>query len=593
MRSNLFRTFIFFAILVGATGFQRVWSGTLSDTTLLLSYPYPQFSNNAPVAGERIRVRWVLGIHPDGCIPEFETGVTKTVNDSSVNYIFKYKMLSETNEDIACTGAPIPYGPTFYVGPFEAGYKYRIFVDTLLIREFSLSEQRLPYAVISPSSPRIGDAVSVQWVLGEDSVNCVPQYSSSIVSTKVYELLPPLHVFDVTFEEKEVDYVACIPRHTPYGPIFELGVVGAGEYVIYYDNNKVANFSVTPEDTSLREVRIRPERPDEGDTVQVQLILGYGSSSCAPRYTTSHNVTASFYQLSYETTENTDTVCTADYAAFGPKWTFPAIGAGDHVFHFPDGQYYKLSVTKKRVLPDFPYVTIRGSVYEPSNEPIVDTMGSTPPPVATVPQCTVTVVFNNTTIHPYDTMVQTASSTNRLRFIAVTDENGNYAIDSIPVAILIDRMYLAAVKGDKAGYRKLPIELTEEMKIDIPLAEVDQFIDSIAVMIPESSDIISLLRQLGLDKEEAAVTTTARASLLKPSIVPAPGGFRIINPSAQRISIAAYTMNGRSIWKTDAGYLPQGGHLFTMPPNIAQGVVLIHIQGEHFRLSKLLSFRQR
>ena len=570
------------AILVCLIGFLQVYAFTVKDT---LQYPYPVFSNNKPVPGGELDIQWILGMHPDGCVPAYETNTTKTAKDSVISYYLNYReMPIDYVEDPVCDQALTPYGPVFTVGPLASGFDYKIYIDTTLIREFSLEKKEYPYPIVVPSDPHEGDIVEVYWVFGMDTVNCVPQFTSTVTLKSVLESDPPIRTFDVDYVDIDVDYVACIPRPTQFGPVFKLGEVQEGDYVLNFHSVNVARFSVGPRDVKKLEVTATPEQPAEGDTLTLQLILGRGSSSCAPKFIPEFDMNAEdgaySYQLRYSTIENIDSVCTYDFRAYGPKWIFPDIESGYHEFLFEDNRYYKVYVNKKRAIPEFSKATIRGVVREDGI--IYDTLGSDQP--KTVPQCTVTVVFG--------TSVTPESGTLTVHhFSAVTNELGEYTIDGIPSSLLTGLVYLVATKNSTAGYRMLPDELTENMDLSITLGRLETFVESVRTIVPESGDVALLLRELGLEGNSSTVATGSRiAGSLGASVTAVPGGFSLINPSTQKVAIAAYMMNGRKIWGRDAARLSEGSHLFRIP-HTAQGIVLIRVNGEHFRQSKVIILR--
>jgi len=582
-----FRHRISMTVLICMISFLQVHAVMIRDTIDARRYPYPEFSNNIPSAGERISIQWILGIYPNGCVPIYETRITRTVENGVISYYLNYQEVPvDYVVDTICDQVLTPYGPKFIVGPFESGCDYRIYIDTALIREFSFPKTKYPYAIITPPEPKVGDTVSVQWVLGGDTVNCVPQYTSSIITRKVLDVLPPIFDYDVDYREIEVDYFACIQRPTIYGPTFRIGVVEVGTYVISYKNETLARFTVQPKDVESHVIRAMPEQPTEGDTLKLQLVLGRGSSSCAPTFITEFDSTVEgegryLHKLRYTTIENADTVCTMDEREFGPTWTFPGLQPGYHVFLIDDSEYYKVYVGKKRAIPEFSYAKISGTVSEDwqPDDPEDDA-------ARIVPQCTVTVVFNNTISVSPDHLLDIGEAvppSQVICYTAVTDAGGHYEIDSIPSALLTDRAYLVARKNGMAGFQVLPDELTEKMYLTIVVNSLETFIDSIQMIVPEPSEVVSLLRELGLEKE-MSVTTEKAAGVVRASVTAAPGGFYLVNPSVQKITVAAFSINGRMLWSSNAGSLEKGAHRFRL--------VLIRVRGETFQQSKVLSLRR-
>jgi len=480
------------------------------------TYPYAQFSNNSPSAGEKISVRWYIGLYRDACVPSFETSITKKVSDTVVSYYLNFKEIPDDRKGMACAQVLTAYGPKFEIGPFDlTGYTYKIYIDTQLVREFRIDSKKYPYPIVIPKEPRAGDTVSVQWILGEDSVNCVMQYAGTIEGISLLKSNPPIHVVTVNYKETPVEYFACIPRPTLYGPTFDLGKVEGGDYVIYYDTAVVAKFTVTSQGEVPPEVTFLPEQPFEGDSLKLKLILGRGSSSCAPRYITDFERTFEGngvyeYALTYETIQNTNTNCTKDYAPFGPQWIVADVKPGTHIFRYQGNGYYKVFVEKKREIPIVSDVTIKGTVYEinKGSETTDSNLRA-----AVVPKCTVMVVIDNVIAvkkseYFIDSIISSAEKNAgtaptvapKSTFMAVTNESGEYVIGNVPSLLLLNRSYTVASKNGYAGYGVIPAVLTEEIVSNITLYKVEVFVDSVRNILKNTEEVVSLLKQQGLEK---------------------------------------------------------------------------------------------
>jgi hypothetical protein len=567
-------------------------------------YPYVEFSNNFPTEGEKITISWILGIHHDACVPKYETSVAQSVGNGVINLYLNYKELKSSKEEVGCLQVLTSYGPRFEVGPLKANFTYKVYIDSPLVREFRVTPNKYPYPIITPHEPHVGDNVSVQWVLGEDSVNCIMQYAERILNTTLMKSNPPIHTITVDYKEAPVDYFACLPRPTLYGPTFDLGIVEAGEYVIYYDTATVAKFTVTPAGNKPV-FKVVSERPSEGDTLKVQLILGNGSSSCAPRYVPhfdmSQRPTNTYeYKLTYETIQNTNTICTKDYVPFGPEWTFPNLEAGTHIFWYSENDYYKVFVEKKRQVPDFSYVTIKGTVFDNS---LGDKTLEGDICAITVPQCTVMVVLNNIVItkktgYFIDSIIndntKNINDTSSLvaphyTFMAVTDKSGNYTIDSLPASIMINHFYTIAVKNGLIGYGAIPDILREEITSNIGLYRCEAFVDSAKTVFGGSEDIVSLLKQLGIENSSGVKKSDIR-KLAQAIIVSVAGGFELVNPERQKINAAVFTIDGKKIWSRNAGALAEGKYFFDIP-RVSTGIFLIKIRGEKFEQTKMITIK--
>jgi hypothetical protein len=573
-------------------------AGVIIDTSIV--YPKAVFSNEQPSAGEKLAVQWILGMNEDACVPTYETKVLKTINQGVISYQLTYKKLAQPQDFTVCAKAITPFGPTFAIGPFESGYTYRIYIDTVLIREFSIAKKTFPYAKITPGAPRDGDSVSVQWVLGEDTVNCVMQYASELRSISLLKSNPPIHAVAVSFREMPVEYLACLSRPTLYGPIFNIGKVEAGDYVVTCNTETVAKFTVAEKGEVKPVINISPLQPFEGDTMNLKVVLGNGSSSCAPKFTTKFERTMREtdvyeYKLSYETIPNTNTVCTKDCVPFGPEWIFNDLKSGTHVFWYTKNDYYKVFVQKKRQIPDFPYVTIKGTVYDMRKA--VDTTGNDIR-AAIVPGCTVMVVVGDVVAAKktsYLDSINTAEGVPSLQpqiiFKAVTSQTGEYSISNVPSAALLNKSYTIGIKNGFIGYGYLPDVLTENITSNITLYKMEEFVDSVRTFLGGSDEVVSLLKQLGI-KDVSRVVKSTPLRNKKAFVLNVAGGFELINPSQQMVSISAYALNGKRIWNKDATLLPEGKQFIAIP-RIVSGVFLLSIHGEQFEHSEVFTLKNK
>lgn len=561
-------------------------------------YPRALFSTYYPSADEKVTLKWILGVHPNACVPRYETSINKKVSsDGIITHFLNYKEIVEKYDPmVACAQVLTSYGPQFELGVMEAGYVHLIYLNDSLIREFKIAPSRYPYAVVRPAVPGVGDKISVFWVLGEDSVNCVPQYNGKIVSHNIQKTNPPTHVFNVEYEKKEVQYFACVPQVTQYGPQFELGTAELGFYEIYCGEKLVTSFRVGSKETERLVMKATPQQPAEGDTLQLKLVTGYGSSSCAPYYSTHYELISGdsnyfTYKLTYDEIVNDNETCTYDNVEHGPVWLLPNVKSGTYIFQYSENEYYKVYVQQKRQIPDFPSVTIRGRVYDADYpKDLLDTLAS---PGRTVAQCTVAVVIYQRTeakivsgssgeqcesLMPSLIAVDTTVPDRVKPYYAVTDENGDYVIKDVPTSALINSAYTVAYKNGKLGYGSIPLVLSKEIFSNISIYNDEVYLDA-DTMLPLAEDIIVLMRNIG--GEPSDIRRTNQKKSVDVSIIQMKSGFHLINPATQNISMAIYSLNGKRIWKYDSGLLSQGRHYITMP-KVTAGTYLIKISGENF-----------
>jgi hypothetical protein len=570
--------------------------------TIAKEYPYLSVDPSVPIPGKAITLDFILGINPDGCVPKYTTSIETSISKSNPPLIQVYLDYNEVpfdSEGIGCITVLTPYGPSFDIGTAVVG-TYKIYVKNSLITEFKVGDfidttnsVTYPYSVITPQVPKIGDSVSVRLFLGEESSSCVLTYQSKIVSHEIQEKYPPTHIIQVEYEALAVNCydMWCESIKTQYGPKFDLGKVETGTYLVYNKEQLVTKFSVGDTSSSSIPLKFTPEQPVEGDSLSINQILGYGSSSCSPLYTTSYKVVSEgngqfTYELSYVVTDRSkNEVCTADYRAYGPTWVIPSVKAGYYLFNLDKNNYLKVIVNKKQVTPSFTQATIKGVVGFSS---IIDAEMR-----STISQCTVAVVSYQLTTDKRIVSEgcatesdSTSNSENSIKcsiskYIAVTDGNGSFTIKDIPVSELMDNAYIVAVKGDSVGYAVIPSPLKEEMIFDIPVYDYKIVVDT--VKIAESDEIVALFR---------ALSTVVRPDLkgsaktVYPSISTMSDGIQFSIPTAQNISVSAFSMNGKLLWNKDQGVLTAGVHRFHFPK--ASGAVLVKIKGETFVLSRVI-----
>lgn len=435
-----------------------------------------------------------------------------------------------------------------------------IIVDTL---------SKFPCAVVSPSVPDVGESIKLRYILGMYPDGCIPVYKTSISKT-VVESYPQVIKFDLKYEEIPSDRKdkACITVMTPYGPSFDLGIAESGAYEIYINDKIVTQFKVT----SPAPLKFSPENLFEGDSVVVNQILGYGSSSCSPFYKSSYELSIGnddqyTIKLTYSVTDRSDQeVCTADYRPYGPEWKIPPLNAGHYNIYLNNKFYISLTVQSKSITPA--HVSIEGMV---GLGGLIDAMRY--PYVA---QCTVAVItFQKFPSGNLEKLEMT-------RYYGVTDAHGNYTIKNVPVSVLKSNSFIAAVKRDSVGYARLTDQLTERMVINLVIYNRNKTEDS--VLVNDGEEIINIFKTM-----LPALSVNNKVLLIEnqPVITAVPGGFQIVNPVSQALTITAFSMNGKKIWSTSEEKLISGNYKFRIPA-VSSGVVLMNVKGEFGNFSKLL-----
>lgn len=218
-------------------------SPIIADT---LKYPRAVVSPAAPVVGESIKLHYILGMYPDGCVPNYKTDISKTVLESYppiIKFSLKYEEIPSDRKDMGCITVMTAYGPSFDLGRAETG-TYEIYIDSKLVTQFKVTT--LVPLKFSPEKPVEGDSVIISQILGYGSSSCSPLYKS------LYELSlenNDQYTIKLTYTVTErSDQEFCTADYQPYGPEWKIPPLKAGHYNIYLNNKLYSNLTVQKND---------------------------------------------------------------------------------------------------------------------------------------------------------------------------------------------------------------------------------------------------------------------------------------------------------------------------------------------------------
>jgi len=326
---------------------------------------------------------------------------------------------------------------TFRGGGRKMALKPGIFTllcTAVLCAQAEVSEY--PYVSTIPSSPTAGDTVLVSVILGLNNNSCIPTFTDldyELIPSAIM-VFPPAVTMNVSYQAHPPQGTECSPAFTAYGPKYTLPKASAGSYTVKRGDSILGTFSVSANPdknpyTLSGEVFDDPfplERlplPIAGAKVYVQYLADYlaydnenmGGAAIYPDFILDSAITDnegafSIDGLSYGTYE---IIAQAD----GFRSRSVNVGlSGD------------TSITIL-LLSDNAVATVTGIVS------YLDCPGSdmqAPCRSLPIPQCTVQVALNGCASFGTEPMMDRLAPCET--FTAVTDENGGYRIEDIPLS---------------------------------------------------------------------------------------------------------------------------------------------------------------
>lgn len=293
-----------------------------------------------------------------------------------------------------------------------------------------------PYIATVPSSPTQGDTVEVSVILGMNNNSCVPTFSGLDYNliTSDATANPPEMTMYISYTEHPSQGSICSPTLTAYGPKYTLQGASAGTYTVKRGNSTLGSFlvSATPGKdlyTLSGEVLDDPfpqERlplPIAGAKLYIRSPLDY----LAPADKNLEN--AAIYPdliLDSAITDN-EGAFSIDGLSFG---TYEIIAQADG-FRSRSANVGLTGDTSITLLlvPEDAVATVTGTVtyFDCPGGDMQDPCLSLP-----IPQCTVQVALNGCASFGIEPMMDHLAPCET--FIAVTDENGGYRIEDIPLS---------------------------------------------------------------------------------------------------------------------------------------------------------------
>jgi hypothetical protein len=282
-----------------------------------------------------------------------------------------------------------------------------------------------PRLDVTPAAPVVGSDVSIRVVNGMHTDGCVPTYSDTSVRIEISPILiyPPRYNVTVSYTENWPGPGICLPVMTEYGPTFALGSLALGSYYVYDGDSLVGTFEVAQpctvggtvvNDVGNTRMMVMPQ-----DSVTVRIFPDYSIYLDA-------QAPIPFPGSGYSDSMLTD---------MQGEFAFPRVPQGMYRVSFEKKgfitQVLSLSVTQDtallvKLIPEGVLATIHGTVASAcSNGP--DTLCLRPAPM---PGCTVWAMLAcDNWFTPYGMDAPILCE----RLLAVTDAQGSYSFDSLPI----------------------------------------------------------------------------------------------------------------------------------------------------------------
>jgi hypothetical protein len=297
-----------------------------------------------------------------------------------------------------------------------------------------------PRPILTPSAPSMNDSVTLWLVLGQNSSTCVPTYTPSFIPPRqvppilvcVRAPCPENYVLIINYKENPPLPLGrpCLLSPTEYGPLFEFGKLAVGKYTVIDSSaggDTVMTFTVV-EKTSFYSVR--------GTLTQDPGILTVVTPIAKAKvYISAQSLPVALQKAGAVLIPGPDSTTTDANGNF----SFANVLQGPYNLSFVAAGFLTRTV-KIQVPPDTvvsatmlrinAMCKITGSVKEMK----------CPAPgmgiacfLAPIPGCTVSVYVPSFIVINPPIVLQKFSAIPAVVYTAVTDKNGLYTVDSIPL----------------------------------------------------------------------------------------------------------------------------------------------------------------
>jgi len=355
-----------------------------------------------------------------------------------------------------------------------------VFISFSFIYSISIipPERDYPVLEINPESPVEGEVVIVEYIKGMHNNGCVPSYKTSYeIELLPYDIYPPHYAINISYEEQwPGPEVRCLMIPTEYGPSYTFEKLNVGTYNVYDNKTMIGSFKVGLKRNVLKGTVIDDpyplkikSQPIAGATVYIGPQIYYLAQNDTIHTLAEDNESNAFI-LNEMYSDSTITDKKGNY-----QFTRVPMGT------------YRIVVKAK----GFQAKTVNTSIQNDtiinftllSEDAVSSFYGqittvhcpgpqiSAPCMIKAVAQCTVKVQLENCfeLIGPTP-MDQSLWKPRCLVYSAISDENGKYVIENIPVSENGQRVTItASADGFKQMVKESTLYNTQKKRVDFQL----------------------------------------------------------------------------------------------------------------------------
>ncbi len=445
----------------------------------------------------------------------------------------------------------------------------------------SYPEPSYPQFILDPRSPQLEDSVSLDVILDVHPNSCVPSYTTSFAIEKVNENVciscPQEFILKVDYSEESGmtnPGEACAQVLTPYGPRFEFASLQVGTYTVVEnkDSDTLLTFTVG-QDRDPGFIRGIVSKDREGQETPTP-IGGARVYLQRPDYMVLQNTITYSEVVSWPFVPQT----MVDSAITGENGGFEFTGLEPSLYSIrvrAEGYQAKTlgvslpsdSLVSIPLLPLNSFAAVEGKIRGRSCSDNVMQDGIVCP-LSALEGCTVSVaVYGWGSSSPVVESGSVMYMPQRL-YHAVTDAQGSYRIDSIP---LTQNGEIAAATVTKTGYAP---------------RSVDTILNAGASTLVNFDLQADAAVDIALERPEAGVE---QAGVIQFS--PKDQMLSIRVDRAQMVSIDAFLSNGRREGRLSTSrHFGPGVYRFSMDSeSLGAGMVIVRVQGEDFEETRRIN----
>jgi hypothetical protein len=333
-----------------------------------------------------------------------------------------------------------------------------------------------PYLAVTPPNPvALTDSVKVQIILGIASNSCfAPTFGnlSFVIEESPLTIYPPLFTVKVTFTQDSFPKKICPDVYNPvnYGPIFKLGVLKLGAYQVRDENRTYGKFSVS------QAILPSPYCALKGNVYDDPYPLKIASRPIpnAKLYLMSPPIPRDLSKKTGSSIFTSDSTTTDGNGAF----TFEKIGKGSYELTCRHKEFRTITQEIQvksdtsifiKMVSNNNYAAVAGLVT------VIGTNGNATP----LEGCNI-AIYKGIVLPVVGLSEHSSGSNYDILLSTMTDKDGKYAIDSIPINANPELWFVHAFKGDRYfDYQKVAFYNMKTEKVDFKFVDPYQNRDSV------------------------------------------------------------------------------------------------------------------